>query len=531
MRAPLLTLPPPTSRRLAQSLLLAGSAVLLPACSSTSPPRMKIDGGPTSAVGQRAGAYALCASSADLEALIAEDLEAGRADLVFDGLQAFVGENDRRRTMTGAHLVWQRVRPVAMLQYGGGRSQMTAVRQLGQVLATDAAAEKSAALDSLRAGHLGAVAEYATTPLGPLHPATAALSDELVPYSRLAGALLAYRDLAAADAPDEAALNATLEELSGAEVALAQAGDARAAFLAMIAGAQSLERAGDLDAAAEFWLRAAGHPAFESQPAMVRDLVAARIDSYSARVRESLLLEVEEERRAELRAQAASYARSVEELESRFASFDEWAAAGFEAIDARVRVAREESGEENRALAAEIARAREVSRERGAAVAERIADVEERIGVLATKVARGEDTDGAIAREVADLRAALAGYEGELTRARADASARAQEVERRSAELEARIDRLAADVAAGRDANGAAATQLDELRAALAANEAELGALRAEAGAAAAEGASAPETAALPARFALDAFPDVLALLDTAKDGAQRLSTLIVPGD
>ena len=125
----------------------------------------------------------------------------------------------------------------------------------------------------------------------------------------------------------------------------------------------------DLDAAAEFWLRAAGHPAFESQPAMVRDLVAARIDSYSARVRESLQLEVEEERRAELRAQAAAYARSVEELESRVASFDEWAAAGFEAIGARVRVAREESGEENRALAAEIARAREVSRERGAAVA------------------------------------------------------------------------------------------------------------------------------------------------------------------
>ena len=444
---------------------------------------------PSSAIGSRLGSYALSTTPEDLERLIAEDLEADRPAAVRDGLEAWVGENDRRGSMARAAIVWASVRPVSMMQYGGGRSHMTAVRQLGEVVRSDGAAQRNAAIEALRSGQLGAVARHTSEPTGLFHPSTVELAAEVDPelslYAKLADALLSYRSLATSAEPDPAALARTLDALEGAEVAVSSLGDARAAFLANVAAAQSLERSGQLDAAAEFWMRVANSPEYPSQPALLRDLVAARIESYTQRSRERIILEVEGERRAELRTQSERYEQRLAELRLRFDDFGDWAERGLERVER---------------LAVDAADA----------------------GAAGDAAVRGE------------LRA-------ELQRAAEISAERARTLEQRLAETRARIEDLRRRVAAGEDAAGAAATELQRLSASVAAlerdREARAAAAEAAAAAAAAEAdpASAPESApsAAPARLGLDAFPDVFALLDGARGAAaaagERVSTLIVP--
>jgi len=467
-----------------------GAAALALACALTAAPWVascSSSGGgdvPSSAIGSRLGSYALSTTPEDLERLIAEDLEAGRPADVRDGLEAWIGENDRRGSMARAAIVWATVRPVSMMQYGGGRSHMTSVRQLGEVVQSDGAAQRSAAIEALLSGQLGAVARYTSEPTGIFHPSTVELAAEVDPelalYAKLADALVAYRSLATSAEPDPGALARTLDALEGAEVAVSSLGDARAAFLANVAAAQSLERSGQLEAAAEFWMRVANSPEYPSQPALLRELVAARIASYTQRSRERIILEVEDERRAELRAQSERYEQRLAELGARFDEFGDWAERGLERVERLATDAADDSAAGDAAardeLRAELQRAAEVSAERQRALEQRLAETRARIEDLRQQVDAGEDTDGAMATELQRLSSSVAALERD------------------------------------REARAAAA--------------------EAAAAAAAAAGAEG-DTAAPPARLGLDAFPDVFAFLGGARDAAaeagERVSTLIVP--
>lgn len=303
-------------------------AAALSACASKGPPSDLSNEPPRSEVGSRAGRYALAQDADSLQRLVAEDLEARDPRRAYEGLNEFTGQNISRKTTARAHLIWQQVEPVTMFQFSGGRSHMTAVKKLEGMLANASEEEIRSAMESLRGGDFERVRELREDPMGVFHPETAALSAEIGPYASLAGGVLRYRELAASQDPSEEEVQEVLTILEVAQSELAALGDGEATFLADAAAAQSLERAGQLDAAAEYWMRIADSPQFANQPETMRNLVAARIKTHSVRLKERLILEVEEERREEIRSLSDSYETRVAGLEVEHSEFEGWARDG-----------------------------------------------------------------------------------------------------------------------------------------------------------------------------------------------------------
>ncbi len=349
---------------------------------------------PSSAIGTHDSAYALATTGDELARLVAIDLEVGSTDQIFSGLEAFVSENVTRGTTTRANLIWAACDPPSRLQFGRGRRVMTAVKELGNVLANASDREIQSAFEAIRRGDFDEVQRLRDEPLGVLHPATAALSSEVRPYALLADGMLAYRDLSRETAPSGAEVEAVLESLAAAQVALAQVGENRGVFVADAAAAQSLERAGQIDAATEYWLRAADSAEFANQPPAVRNLVAARLKSHSARLKERLILEVEQERRAELRAMDADYGLRLERVREQHSELDAWARDGFDAVSARLA----SLGQADRGLGERIDRA-------AAEVDERQTRLERRADELERDAQAGAAVDADQREALRDLQA------------------------------------------------------------------------------------------------------------------------------
>lgn len=421
---------PIQNQRAAAALALLGTlglGVITPGCASNSPRDYIVDA-PRSEVGSREASYAVATTPADLKRLVAEDLELKNANGVYSGLEAFVGENVTRGTAKRAHLIWESVRPTTMLQYGQGRGVMTGVKQLGDLLGNEGAKEMETAFESLRQGDFEEVQRLHDEPMGIFHSSTAALSREVRPYAMLADGVLSYRDIAASADASGADVQAALDKLSAAQTELAKIGETKGMFLADAAAAQALERAGQIDAAAEYWMRIADSDEFLAQPEVMRQLVAARIKTYGVRMKERLIVEVEGERRAELRARDAEHTAQVSGLQAKHQSFDAWAREGFANSARRMAELSSEDDAQKARLASlaqtaeardgELGRATDALALRLGTVANRTTGLETRTDALAeTADALVETTealsekDGAIElrvdREVAQLRGNL----------------------------------------------------------------------------------------------------------------------------
>lgn len=573
------------------ALLLALPLGLLVACAAPRHPSEGQAGAPTSSVGSRAGSYALASSAADLERLVAEDLQADAPRRALDGLEAFVADNMQHRTTARARLIWEAVRPVTMLQFGGGRAEMTAARSLEDMLVRAAEAEVRSAFESLRRGDIETARALRDDPMGVFHPDTAALSAEIRPYAALADGLVRYRDLALRGDASDAEVQAVLDVLTAAQSELSQLGDGEASFLADAAAAQSLERAGQLDAAAEFWMRIAASPRFAQQPELMRNLVAARVKSHSVRLKERLIIEVEDERRREIRSLSEQYEGRVAGVERTHADFADWARSGMATANARLA----SLGSEDAALRDELARAARASAERDDELQRAVAGLGEGFAGLDRQMAAFAELTAAQRAELERLAAlsedqraqveALANMaeaqreelyrqkgvsetqRAELERLRSAAELRREalesvdervgSVEGRVAAAEgeldrvsgdvARVERSVADVGAEADARNAAnEVALDQARADLAAYRSALDELTAGASldammalvvapagetTAAAE-APAPERRRLLERLQLDALPDLFGALARADgDAAPAVGALIVPNE
>lgn len=430
-------------------------AAISAGCASNSPHEYLQGDGPRSEVGLRAASYAVATTPADLKRVIAEDLEAGNADAVYGGLEAFVGENVSRGTAKRAHLIWESIKPTTMLQYGQGRSIMTGVKQLGDLLANEGAKEMKTAFESLRQGDFEEVQRLHDEPMGIFHPSTAAMSREVRPYAMLASGVLAYRDVAASADPSEADVQGALDKLSAAQSELAKIGETKGMFLADAAAAQALERAGQIDAAAEYWMRIADSDEFASQPDVMRNLVAARIKTYGVRMKERLIIEVEAERRAELRARDAQYSAEVQKLEEKHKSFDSWARQGFATTARRMAELSREDDQQKVQLASLAATAEERDAQLGLAqdsLAVRLGALDERALGLEERTDELGDQDEAILRrvdeEVAQLRGNLDEAVAGLRTDQIGLTARADELERRATELTTSTAANATDIEA-----------------------------------------------------------------------------------
>ena len=453
------------AHRTASALLLLGGfsfAGISASCSSNSP-RDYIADAPRSEIGSREASYAVATTPADLKRLIAEDLEVKNANGVYSGLEAFVGENVSRGTAKRAHLIWESIHPTTMLQYGQGRSVMTGVKQLGDLLANEGAAEMETAFESLRQGDFQEVQRLHDEPMGIFHSSTAALSREVRPYAMLADGVLSYRDVAANSEASEGDVQVALDKLAAAQTELAKIGETKGMFLADAAAAQALERAGQIDAAAEYWMRIADSDEFLAQPEVMRQLVAARIKTYGVRMKERLIVEVESERRAELRARDAEHTAKVGQLQAKHESFDAWAREGFsntarrmaemsaEDESQKARLASlaqtaetrdEELGRATDALAVRlgtIAGRTDSLETRAAALGDETAALGEQTAALGEKTEALEREDGTIAlrvdREVAQLRGDLDEAVSSLRTDQVGLVARADALEKRATKL------------------------------------------------------------------------------------------------
>lgn len=550
-------------------VLLLGAS--LAACSATRPDQFERLS-PREVNAGRNGEYGAASTPDDLKRLLSEDLEAGMPGRALGGLEAFVGDSIQAETVTRGRLIWDAVRPVTMLQFNGGRAQMTAAKALEKMIAGKAEAEMKSAFNSLRTGDFDRVERLRNNPMGIFHPSTAAMSAEVRPYAALADGVLQYRELATATDPSEAQLQSVLAKLQEAQSALATVGDGEAAFLADSAAAQSLERAGQIDAAAEYWMRIADSDQFASQPPLMRNLVAARVKTYRVRLRESVILEVEDERRAELREQSRSYEAKVDGLEEKHDGFADWARSGLGA--ARVQLASLQA--EDTAQAAAIARMSEESATRDEELkgaADRLAGV---VGALDVRF--GETADAfedqllALSQLTEAQQQLLAQIEGMTESQRTkieglvalskEQRERQYELNQTTAEQREQLERLAA-AAAARDAaiakvkedvqgvdgrldaadadaevrQRAILADLAEYRASVAELGESMAVDRAESADAAAAGADrsademgedsagaevegAPKTQ-LPARLSFDAFPDIFGAIANAQAGAR----------
>ncbi len=432
----------PVRTRSAALLVGALSLATFSASCSTNSPRDYVGDAPRSEVGSRAGSYAVATTPADLKRLIAEDLELKEADAVYAGLEAFVGENISRGTAKRAHLIWEDIRPTTMLQYGQGRSVMTGVKQLGNVLGNEGQKEMETAFESLRQGDFEEVQRLRDEPMGIFHPATAAMSRDVRPYAMLADGVLSYRDLATQANPSTNEVQTALDKLAAAQTELAKVGETKGMFLADAAAAQALERAGQIDAAAEYWMRIAESDEFLAQPEVMRSLVAARIKTYGVRMKERLIIEVEAERRAELRARDAEYSAQVAKLQSKHESFDGWARQGFMRAARQMAELSTEDDQQKARLASLAATAESRDAELGRAtdqLAVRLGALDVRATGLEAKTSELASQDATmelrVDREVAQLRGQLDEAVSTLRTDQAGLTARADDLERRAAEL------------------------------------------------------------------------------------------------
>ncbi|MEM8709888.1 MAG: hypothetical protein AAGG01_02970, partial [Planctomycetota bacterium] len=443
----------------------------LSACAANAPGDYMEGTTRSSAIGSRDGSYAVATSPDELRRLVAEDLEAQSAERVYSGLEAFVGENISRQTATRAHLIWEVVRPTTMLQYGQGRSVMTGVKQLGDLLANEGEKEMQTAFETLRQGDFEAVERLRDEPMGVFHPSTAAMSREVRPYALLADGVLSYRDVAASQGATEAELDAALTKLSLAQSELAKIGETKGMFLADAAAAQALERAGQIDAAAEYWMRIADSDEFLAQPEVMRHLVAARIKTYGVRMKERLIVEVEEERRAELRARDAQYSAQVSKLSDKHRSFDAWARQGFQSAAKRMTdLSREDEG-----MRAQLAALASTAEERDAelgraadALAVRLSVVDDRTNELSadaeTAAERASDLESKLDTERIRVDREVAQMRGHLDQAVASLRTDQAGLAARAAKLEARATELGLASGANAEEIAALSTQAAQLR-------------------------------------------------------------------
>ncbi len=494
---------PIQNQRASSALVLLGAlslGVIAPGCASNSP-RDYIEDAPRSEVGSREASYAVATTPEDLKRLIAEDLEEKNANGVYSGLEAFVGENVTRGTAKRAHLIWESIRPTTMLQYGQGRSVMTGVKQLGDLLGNEGEQEMETAFESLRQGDFEEVQRLHDEPMGIFHSSTAALSREVRPYAMLADGVLSYRDIAASPDASGADVQGALDKLAAAQTELAKIGETKGMFLADAAAAQALERAGQIDAAAEYWMRIADSDEFLAQPEVMRQLVAARIKTYGVRMKERLIVEVESERRAELRARDAEHTAQVGKLQAKHESFDAWAREGFSNSARRMAELSSEDDSQKARLASlaqaaeardsELGRATDALALRLGTVADRAGSLETRTGSLETRADALTETTEALAeesgaiglrvdREVAQLRGSLDEAVSSLRTDQAGLVSRADMLERRATELAQSTATNATDLASVKEEAASLRQEAAALRSQASSLSQETGALRGE---------------------------------------------------
>ncbi len=271
---------------------------------------------------QLRAAYENAAASEELAALLQADLAEHRVADAYQGLKAFTTHNLEARHASRAHSIFEGARPVVLFQFHGGATHVSAVKQLGELLRSEAETEVSDLYDRFDARDLESLRRLSSDPLGVLHPDTVRLSADLAPHAAFFRGYLAYEDLGARGMLSKS----DAEEIAGlmqrAGEVFARTGQDERLFLTYLVSAQALELAGDRDAAIERWKAALDSEFWPHADADVRAAIAARISSYRERLRQEVEAEVAEERREEIRKLEEEYARRNSESLDRIAELE-----------------------------------------------------------------------------------------------------------------------------------------------------------------------------------------------------------------
>ena len=275
--------------------------------------------------------YEHLTSHDELQHLVEKDLEQGRGEAAYHGLESFTRQCILDNHATRGNLTLRDAKPVTLFMFSEEREFVGPVEQLQKMLASQAARELDQAYEAIRLGDSDALHAMRTDPLGLLHPDTIALDANLRPHATLVNAMLAYSDLGAS--PSSEAVETLLQDLADTRHLLANSDRPEGLFLADIAMAQTFEQSQRPDEAAEVWLRVSESEFFPDAPPAMRNAIAARIVNYSERLANALAVQLEEERREELRAMHDSYEVKLNQLRGKHQDLDVWVRAEVAAND------------------------------------------------------------------------------------------------------------------------------------------------------------------------------------------------------
>ncbi|MBL4770676.1 MAG: hypothetical protein JKY61_05945 [Planctomycetes bacterium] len=251
--------------------------------------------------------YTGAQSGSDLGRALDRDLQAGEGATAFCGLEQFVQDHLLARSATWAHSVLKEVRPVTRFQFANQSRYLVGVKELEVRLAREAGTDLSSAYTAARHRDYARLRSMLESKQGLLHPETVAMDSELRPHAALFASLVAYDEFSRNPEASIEDVNRLFSGLAQAREELGQSHSSEGMFMADVAWAQALEQQGDHDAAGEIWLRITKSNYWTQTPVPVRNAIAARITSYTARLRNALAVQLENERRAELAFQALAY--------------------------------------------------------------------------------------------------------------------------------------------------------------------------------------------------------------------------------
>jgi hypothetical protein len=272
----------------------------------------------------------------------------------YEGIAEFVTQCRVHGQATWGSGILDDVRPVLLLQSISAGRYIQPTKELAKSLRLEAGLELDRAYALAERGQWSQLAKLSATAGSVLDPALVDRAPELEPHQTFLSVLVDYAALEVPGAGTAAALEALALRLEPARAQLMALDAPAAQFLASVAHAQLLERRGRMDEAAEVWLQVVDTQAWLEAPEPLRNAIAARITSYSQRLRDSLAVQLEEERRAEIAELHQRYARELERLRRDYAGFESWVRDS----DAAVRARLDELKREDEALWRELTEGR-----------------------------------------------------------------------------------------------------------------------------------------------------------------------------
>lgn len=272
----------------------------------------------------------------------------------YEGISEFVTLCKVQGQATWGSGVLDDARPVLLLQSIAAGRYIQPTKELAKSLKAEAGVELDRAYALAERGQWSQLAKLSATKGSVLDPALVDRTPELEPHQTFISVLVDYAALEAPGADTPAALDALAERLEPARAQLMALEAPAAQFLASVAHAQLLERRGHMDEAAEVWLQVVDTQAWLDAPEPMRNAIAARVTSYRQRLRDSLAVQLEEERRAEIAELHQRYGRELERLRIENAGFEGWVRDS----DAAVRARLDELKREDEALWRELTEGR-----------------------------------------------------------------------------------------------------------------------------------------------------------------------------